>query len=190
MRSFTQHLAESKKIYSFKIWVAGELTDETYEKVKLAADSYKIDKISKPKRLPIQRDFADFSQLGAIELNMIDLTTDYPVTPHELVTRISDIAQISPTHVVVKTPVQCATNTVEDNTGESVLAQSELKTDSSKGLTTVEQVEELLRELESMAMEYSLPNKEKACTTNDLPQGKYGAISGKNTIKTKTGNKK
>lgn len=169
MKSFTSYLTETKKNYSFKICIAHDIEKECIDKIKMAVDAYKVEKISQPKRLPIQRS-TDFPSLGAVQINHIDLITEYPATPQEVAVKVIEALGLSASHVVVRTALQ-GDQPVEYHAGKSLLQDPELKGESSDGLTTVDQMEALMKEFQSMAMQYAAPNKEKAKTTNDLPQG-------------------
>jgi hypothetical protein len=172
MKSLTSYLKENKKNYSFKICIAGELPEDAAEKMRLAVDAYKVESMSKPKSLPIQRDNPEFPTLGAVEIHCVDLVAEYPATPAEVKAQLVGTCGIPATHINVKTALEAgSTNLPPEDTKGALLLNPELAAEDAAGLYTDAQVETLLKELTSMAMEFASPNKERAKTTNDLPQG-------------------
>jgi hypothetical protein len=171
MKSLTQYLAENKKKYSFKIWLACDASKELCDKIKTAVESLEIDQFQAPKRLPIQRNNTYFPGSAATEISMIDFTVNYPATPPQIQALVY-AAGAPDGCVVVQTALQGVGNTAPtDYMGRSMLLDPTLADDDVTSLTTNQQMQDLLRELESMAMIYAAPNKERAKTTNDLPQG-------------------
>ena len=59
MKSFTEYLTESKKVYEFKVKLAGDY-ENAGEKIKSALAPYKVEKCSAGKRLPIAETHSDF----------------------------------------------------------------------------------------------------------------------------------
>jgi hypothetical protein len=176
MKKFTTYLTESTKTYHFKLTVAGECTKEMADKLKHAAEKYEVIKMSSPKRLPVQRS-SDFPTLGAVEISLIDLEVQYPVTPEQLVTLFKEVC--CDAHIKVRTAAQAADaapveeENVEDY--EPVLT-SELENVDAKEFRTDSQIENLMKEFQSMAAKYEGPKADKAKTTNDLPQGGNSAV--------------
>ena len=54
MKSFAEFLIESKKSYSFKIGIAGELPEGFADRLKMGLQKYDVSKISTGKKTPIQ----------------------------------------------------------------------------------------------------------------------------------------
>ena len=63
MKSFTEYLTESKKVYEFKIKVAGECPKDCASQVKKALAQYKVEKCSAGKSTPIQETQEEFPGL-------------------------------------------------------------------------------------------------------------------------------
>ena len=180
-KSFIEYLTENKTLYRFKVSVAAELSKDQLKKLENLLTQYDTEKISEPKRLPIQRNSLDFPQLGAIEIYHIDLTLHYPVTTPELTALIVAATSLPASHVLVRTDVQAAD-------ALPVPQQDDTKNKTADGQTaknfgTDAQVANLLKELESMAFKYASQNKEKMTSTNDLPQGTQSAVG---SVKHKT----
>ncbi|CAB4129532.1 hypothetical protein UFOVP116_33 [uncultured Caudovirales phage] len=173
-KSFGEYLMESKTLYHFKLRIAAEVSKDQLAKISRELEQYDAEKITDPKRLPVQRNSTDFPQLGATEITHIDLTLHYPVTTPELTAAILRAVGLPESHVLVRTDVQAADalpvpqqDDAQNKTADELTA---------KNIGTEAQVANLLKELESMAFKYASPNKEKLSTTNELPQGTKSAI--------------
>ena len=176
MKSLAQYLAENTKKYSFKIWLACVVDKESCDRIKAALEAYKVESFGPPKSLPIQRNNTFFPNAGATEITMIDVTVCYPATPPEVQAKVEECGMPAGC-VVVQTMLQHMANAPAANTmGKSILQDQTLDADPAKGLTTTEQLADLLKELESMAIIYAAPKTATAKTTNDLPQGTRSAM--------------
>ena len=176
MKRLSNYLTESAKTYNFKLTVAGECDNDMVAKLKNAAEKYEVIKMSSAKRLPVQRS-SDFPALGPIELNLIDLEVQYPVTPEQLQNVFADVC--CDTHLKIRTAAQAAdaapAEEVEDKETDPVLT-SALEEEDYKDFRTDSQIENLMKEFASMASKYEGPKEIKAKTTNDLPQGGNSAV--------------
>lgn len=84
MKSFLEYLTESKKTYSFKIKVAGDLEEGFEERLKSAMEKYSVASMSKGKRTPIQEMPLDFPKLKNTHVTTFDLEVYYPTTTQVL----------------------------------------------------------------------------------------------------------
>lgn len=176
MKKFTTYLTESTKTYNFKLTVAGECTKEMTDKLKHAADKYEVIKMSAPRRLPIQRS-SDFPTMGAVEISLIDLEVRYPVTPEQLTNLFTEVC--CEAHIKIRTAAQAADAApiAEEEPEEyKPVLTSELEEVDTKEFRTDSQIENLMKEFQSMAAKYEGPKEAKAKTTNDLPQGGNSAV--------------
>lgn len=176
MKKFATYLTESTKTYNFKMTVAGECTKEMTDKLKNAAEKYEVIKMSSPKRLPVQRN-SDFPSLGAIEICLIDLEVRYPVTPEQLTNLFAEVC--CEAHIKIRTAAQAAdvAPIAEEEPEEyKPVLTSELEEVDTKEFRTDSQIENLMKEFQSMAAKYEGPKEAKAKTTNDLPQGGNSAV--------------
>ena len=74
-----------KKTYPFKVKVAGEMTSEQEDLMKVLLDKYQIVEFKKAGRTPVQALPLDFPRIQNAEVNIYDIVLDYPVTSHELI---------------------------------------------------------------------------------------------------------
>ena len=104
MKSFKDYLFESKKTYSFKVKIAGDVTNEEETKLRSLLEKYQIVEFSKSTKTPVQALPLDFPRLSNTEVNIWDITLDYPVTPHELLNYLGNGLRINEQRIVVRNP--------------------------------------------------------------------------------------
>jgi hypothetical protein len=83
MKSFLEYLTESKKIYSFKVKLAGGIPEGFCETLKNSLKQYEVitcEKIS----TPVEETAVEFSQHGDKEITVFDLVLEYPITAPEI----------------------------------------------------------------------------------------------------------
>ncbi len=91
MKTFKEYLAESKKAYSFKIKVAGELPEKFQETLKTHLDRCKVLTLEKVTTTPVQKLPLDFPTLENKEVTVFEVVCEYPVTGPEIVSDIKDM---------------------------------------------------------------------------------------------------
>lgn len=107
MKNFKEYLTESKKQYDFKVKIAGEVTNEQESHMKRALGRFTVaDTLEKLKKsqTPIQSLPLDFPQLRNCEVNIYEVTLDYPTTQQELTEYLSTELGISKQKLVVRSP--------------------------------------------------------------------------------------
>lgn len=187
MKSFKAYLTESHKTFDFRIRLACELPDDLMSKIKTVLEAYKLDTITKPKRLPIQES-PDFPSLGPIEIHLMDATFHYPCNDEQVRTLIAERAGINLACIKV-TPKNSPFEAVRDGGeisnvgGKVVLATEEMQTEEApKDLVGDARIPNLIKELEeTRKYQYETAsggNTPVAKTTNDLPVGKTSPLGG------------
>lgn len=91
MKTFREYLAESKKVYSFKIKVAGEIPKDFEKNLKERLEKYKVITFEKMSTTPVQKLPLDFPNLTNKEVTIYDVVLEYPVTAPEISTDIRDM---------------------------------------------------------------------------------------------------
>lgn len=91
MKTFKEYLAESKKIYQFKIKVAGELPEDFQDKMKSALDRCKVSKFEKVSTTPIQALPLDFPTMKNCEVHVFETICEYPITSPEIAAEIKTL---------------------------------------------------------------------------------------------------
>lgn len=104
MKSFKDYLTESKKQYDFRIKIAGDMTTEDESTLKSGLDKYAVTAFKKVGKTPIQKLPLDFPQVKNCEVNIYEVTLDYPTTQFELTEYISQHCGINRSHLAVKRP--------------------------------------------------------------------------------------
>lgn len=84
MKTFKEYLAESKKVYSIKVKVAGELPEGFGDDLKSRLDNRGIVEFEQLKTTPVTETPLDFPQLANCEVHTFSLVTEYPCTPTDV----------------------------------------------------------------------------------------------------------
>lgn len=103
MKSFTEYLAEGKKVYEFKVKVAGPCPKNMAGHIKNALAPYKVESCSAGKGTPIQETQEEFPSLKHVELTVFDVTTSYPVTSLQVQSVVAECAKLSTANLIVRT---------------------------------------------------------------------------------------
>ena len=104
MKSFKEYLTESKKTYDFKVKIAGEFTAEQEATMKSLLEKYQITNFKKSGKTPVQALPLDFPRLNNTEVNIYEVTLDYPVASHELQYYLGNGLRINEQAIVVRKP--------------------------------------------------------------------------------------
>jgi len=100
MKTLNEYFTSSAKQYVYRIKVAGELPKENYDKLAAALDMFDVDNCTKPKKTPIQADPHGFPGLKNEEINIFDVTLNYPGSA-EQITELAKQCGIDPAKIVV-----------------------------------------------------------------------------------------
>ena len=188
MKSFKAYLTESHKTYNFRIRMACEMTSEIESKVKQALEQYKVESISKPKRLPIHES-PMFPNLGPVEVNIFDATVCYPANDDLIRDAIAECGCCPAANIRV-TPTDSPFEAIMDGTevsnpdGKTVLSEPEMTTkEPAKDLVGDARIPLIMKELED-TRKYHYPEAAggktpKGKTSNDFPQGTAGPVGSK-----------
>lgn len=91
MKTFKDYLTESKKVYNFKIKVAGELPENFEKDIKERLERCKVASFSKVTETPIQALPLDFPDHPNSEVTVFEVVCEYPVTSPEISADIKEI---------------------------------------------------------------------------------------------------
>lgn len=103
MKSFKEYLTESKKVYEFKLKVAGQCPKDMVGHIKNALAAYRVESCSAGKGTPIQETQEEFPSLKHVELTVFDITTSYPVTSTQVQSLVAECAGLSSANLIVRT---------------------------------------------------------------------------------------
>jgi hypothetical protein len=104
MRSFKEYLSESKKTWDFKVKIAGEVSEANESLLQSLLSKYQVSSFKKAGKTPIQAVPLDFPKITHAEVNIYEVTLDYPTTQWELHEYISNNLRISKDQIVVRNP--------------------------------------------------------------------------------------
>lgn len=104
MKTFKEYLSESNKSYTFKVKVAGDMTNEQETTLKTLLDRYELSGFKKKGKTPIQELPLDFPQLKNMEVNIYEVTLAYPTTQYELIEYLTHNLAIGKDKLVVRSP--------------------------------------------------------------------------------------
>lgn len=187
MKAFKAYLTESQRTYDFRIRIAGELPSDLIDKIKTVLEAYKLDSITKPKRLPIQ-ETPEFPNMGPVEVNIMDVCLHYPCNDEQVRVLVAERAgieqaciKVTPANSPYEVALEGGERSGPNKAGESVLEQPEMVAEKAEAeLVGDARIPSLIKELEE-TRRYQYPNTagEKtpvAKTTNELPVGRASPI--------------
>lgn len=91
MKTFKEYLTESKKIYNFKVKVAGEIPEGFENLLKEKLERCKLAKFEKVSTTPVQKVPLDFPNISNKEVTVYEVVTEYPITAPEISRDIKDL---------------------------------------------------------------------------------------------------
>jgi hypothetical protein len=168
---------ESDKKYAFRVKIARELEADTIDKIKRALARYEVEDITTPKHLPVGSSQPEFEHLGPVDVYVMDIITNYPSTPAEIANCIHEVTATPLNNIIVRTPGQEIMNldhSLVSTDGKPALDSEYPKNDHPQLLADLAEI--LKKHETKYKYEYAAPNKEKAKTTNDLPQGNTSPV--------------
>ena len=151
MKSFTEYLTESKKVYEFKIKVAGDAPKDCVKRIKEALTMYKVEGCSKGKSLPIAETYTDFPEHKNIGVTIYEVTLAYPVNSTQVRAAVSNVLRVSEDRVKVrnlKEEEEIAINNANtEKSGEALLSKEYEATSEGQKLVGDKHVMSMLKEL-------------------------------------------
>jgi hypothetical protein len=104
MKSFKEHLVESKRTYDFKVKIACDLTTEQEDTMKSLLSKYQVAGFKKTGKTPVQALPLDFPRLTNTEVSIYEVALDYPVASHELANYLGAGLKLHEQSIVVRKP--------------------------------------------------------------------------------------
>jgi hypothetical protein len=90
MKTFREYLTETKKVYSFKVKLAGEVPENFVENLKKGLEKYQIVALEKM-ATPVEETSVEFKQHGDKEITVFDLVVEYPITAPEIAAHLKEM---------------------------------------------------------------------------------------------------
>ena len=106
MKNFKEYLAESTKQYNFRVKIAGDVSSEQETTMKKLLGRFTEAETASFKKTttPIQSTPLDFPQVQNCEVNIYEITLDYPTTQFELTEYLSTELGVNKQRLVVRSP--------------------------------------------------------------------------------------
>ena len=93
-----------QKKYEFRVKVAGEVSKDQEDKLKSMLERFQVNAFKKVGVTPIQALPLDFPQVKNCEVNIYEVSLDYPTTQQELTEYLSTGLEVSKQRLVVRRP--------------------------------------------------------------------------------------
>jgi hypothetical protein len=190
MKSFKQHLTESKKQYDFRIKIAGKCDSDTENSLKTCLEKYSVSSFKKSGTTPIQELPLDFPQVKNCEVNIYEVVLDYPTTQFELTEYIAQNCKINKSHLAVRkpgepseeyqTPAPDRKGALLDDPNYKEAGNAKFEDYYGEKYNTgfVKELNDLLK-LQRKERGEQIPTEGTAKFNTDSEPGKFGPISGK-----------
>jgi hypothetical protein len=94
-----KYLTESKKVYEFKIGVAGELPEGFEDRLETVMQKFSVASMSTGKKTPIQERPLDFPQLQNTEVTYYEVAVNYPTTVQVLQEYLGKVCSVDQSHI-------------------------------------------------------------------------------------------
>lgn len=102
MKSFKEYLTESKKVYEFKVKIAGDCPKDCGEQIQASLSEFHVASVGKGRTTPIQERQTEFPEHRNMAMTVFDVTTDYPATGEQIRDRIATGLGVTHSHVKVR----------------------------------------------------------------------------------------
>lgn len=158
MKTFVEYLNESKKVYSFKVGVAGEIPKSFADTMETALQKYGVSKMTAGKSTPIQERPLDFPQLKNMNVTYYEVDLTYPTTVQVLQEYIGQCCGVKQSHIIVRNPTEPQELYQQETTDTEYVAKltiEDLGGESAQASVGTNKVMDLLKELESARKERS-----------------------------------
>jgi hypothetical protein len=150
MKSFKEYLTESKKVYEFKVKIAGDCPKDCAGQIKTALSQFHVESCSSGKSTPIQETQKDFPSHKNVSVTLFDVCTTYPATSLQIRNKIAESLGIANSAISVKNIHEAAEDEInhQHNTksGNSVL-QSDYESSNNQNMVGTQHAMSLLKEL-------------------------------------------
>jgi len=181
--AFTDYLTEAKKVYPFKVGVAGELPEGCEAMLKTCLEKYGVNNMSAGKKTPIQERPLDFPQLQNTEVTYFEVELNYPTTTQVLQEYIGQCCGIDQSYLIVRNPMEPQEQYQEEQASDEYVAKlstPELESVDGQNEVAGQRVMDLLKELETA-------RKERGFDTTDGPVGESSDIDNSENTKSAIG---
>jgi hypothetical protein len=150
MKSFKEYLTESKRVYEFKVKIAGECPKDCHSQIKTALSQFHVESCSTGKRTPIQETHKEFPDYKNVNVTLFDVCTSYPATSHQVRDKISECLRIAHSAIMVRNIHEAAEEEINhqhDTKSGNSLLQTDYEASNNQKMVGTEHAMSLLKEL-------------------------------------------
>jgi hypothetical protein len=98
MKTFQHYLAESQRIYNFRIKVAGEVPDSFFNELEKQCAQFDIVKMTKPKTTPVLTTLSEFPDMKNQSITSVEVSFRYPAIEPQI-QQLAQILGVNPSRV-------------------------------------------------------------------------------------------
>ncbi|MGY8864227.1 MAG: hypothetical protein ACKVJK_01225 [Methylophagaceae bacterium] len=181
--TFEKFLIEAKKVYPFKIGIAGVLPENCEDMLKTCLEKYGVNNMTSGKKTPIQERPLDFPQLQNMEVTYFETELNYPTTSQVLQEYLGQCCNIDQSFIIVRNPMEPQEQYQEETQDSEYVAKlttEELESVDGQKEVGNNRVMDLLKELETA-------RKERGFDTVDGPVGESKDIDDSENTKSAIG---
>ena len=194
MKSFKDYLTESKKVYEFKVKIAGDCPKDCASKIKTALSQFHVSSCSAGKSSPIQETQKDFPEHKNISITLFDVSTSYPATSLQVRDKVAESLKIAHSAITVRNIHEQAEEEInhqhDTKTGKSVL-QSDYESSDNQKLVGTTHAMSLLKELgKTKTSKHQYTGTNDAILAKSVPSEKYTNQESKQNNVSPVGSKK
>jgi len=135
MKSFKEYLTESKKVYEFKIKIAGDHTTDAVAQIKAALAEFHVASVSSGRTSPISERQSDFPEHRNTQMTVYDITTNYPATSLQIRDRIASGLAVTHNHIKITSLAEELENEInhehDERTGKALIGTMQEPSDNS-----------------------------------------------------------
>ena len=150
MKSFKEYLTESKRVYEFKVKIAGNCPKDCASQIKTALSQFHVESCSAGKSTPIQETQKDFPSHKNVSVTLFDVCTTYPATSHQIRDKVAESLGIAHSAITVRNIHEAAEEEInhqhDTKSGKSVL-QADYDASNNQKMVGTEHAMSLLKEL-------------------------------------------
>lgn len=150
MKSLKEYITESKKVYEFKIKIAGDCPADCTKRIKAALGKFQVESCSSGKRTPIQETHSDFPEHKNVNVTVFEVTTCYPATSMQIREMVANCLGLTDSCVRVRNvheEAETALNHANDEKSGEALLNKDYEKDGAQDLVGTNHAMSMLKEL-------------------------------------------
>lgn len=186
MKNFKEYLAESERVYEYRIKFVGDVPADMLSALKEKLQQFDVVKFGTPKTTPVQAKPADFPAYDNDRVTSIDVTFRYPAIDAQI-RQLVQLLGGDPNKVLMQTVPYADSMSTEkkkiDDQPESLLADTDFPADDAEQKALIKDYSAephdhaVLQNAYKSTFTVAGGKTPKAQTTNDLPMGTKSPMS-------------